>query len=348
LCVSIHSFSIKDFENLAEIKGLPIINEMKEYQIGEWMSFGDIKVKPMVVDHSALDAFMFLIESNGKRILFTGDYREHGAVGSNGGLENMINQHIVNEVDILITEGTMLSRITESTIQIKTEEELGKKAYEILNRKENKYNFVIVSSTNLDSVMNFYHNTPNNKAFVCDEYQAQLMQIAMEDKGDDYDLYKPAYIRKIKRNIYIWGKQKELRREDGFYGADYEKMREKGFVMLVRVNKNPNFNNNKFEKALNLFEDEDPMILYSMWEGYLKGKHKDESIVNFIGNYRKEHLHTSGHAYVENIKKVIKMVNPKVIIPMHTECADEFTNIEEFNMYSDRVVVLNDGQIFEV
>ena len=40
-----------------------------------------------------------------------------------------------------------------------------------------------------------------------------------------------------------------------------------------------------------------------------------------------EILHTSGHAYVETIEKLIRLTNPKTIIPMHTECADDFGKI---------------------
>ena len=78
------------------------------------------------------------------------------------------------------------------------------------------------------------------------------------------------------------------------------------------------------------------------------GKHKDENLVQFIGNFRKEDLHTSGHAYVDTIKKVIDAVKPKVIIPMHTECADEFKNFDEFLIYKERVEVLSDGKIFDI
>ena len=42
---------------------------------------GDIKVTPFSVDHSAYDAYMFLIETPGLAILHTGDYRNHGYRG---------------------------------------------------------------------------------------------------------------------------------------------------------------------------------------------------------------------------------------------------------------------------
>jgi ribonuclease J len=330
-------------------KGLPIIEDMVEYKIGQWMYFGEIRVKPLVVDHSALDSYMFLIEVNGKRILFTGDFREHGITGENNRLEKMIHNYVGDEVDILITEGTMLSRIDDAKPnQVMTEEDLGNKAREIFSKTENKHNFVLVSSTNLDSIMEFYHAVPYYKAFVCDEYQARLMQIAMEDKGKYYKKYRPSYIGSIRRPIYIMGKLNGLSNVDGYFKADFNKMREKGFVMLVRANKNPKSEQGRFKKVINYFAEDNPLIIYSMWEGYLKGKHKDENIVNFIGNYRMEHLHTSGHAYVETIKKLIELTNPKIIIPMHTECADVFANIQEFKEYANRVKVLEDGEIFEL
>ncbi len=37
--------------------------------------------KPLLVDHSAYNSFMFLIEADGKRVLYTGDYRNHGYKG---------------------------------------------------------------------------------------------------------------------------------------------------------------------------------------------------------------------------------------------------------------------------
>lgn len=42
------------------------------------------------------------------------------------------------------------------------------------------------------------------------------------------------------------------------------------------------------------------------------------------------------------------MVNLKIIIPIHTECADEFVKIEEFKKYSNRIKVLADVQEFKV
>lgn len=89
------------------------------------------------------------------------------------------------------------------------------------------------------------------------------------------------------------------------------------------------------------------LIIYSKWSGYLEGEHANAKIQEFIGNHRMEKLHTSGHAYVETIEKLIRLTKPEVIIPMHTECADEFGRIGAFAPYRDKVRVLQDGEEFD-
>ncbi|MBR1627758.1 MAG: hypothetical protein IJ679_00640 [Lachnospiraceae bacterium] len=79
---------------------------------GTSRNFHGIEVAPLVCDHSALDAYMFVIRMGGKKILYTGDFREHGVPGS-GTFEKMIREK-VGKVDLLVTEGTMVSRKEEA------------------------------------------------------------------------------------------------------------------------------------------------------------------------------------------------------------------------------------------
>lgn len=336
---------VERLDSVQKEKGLHKIKAMEPYRIGKWKKFAEgLEVMPLVVDHSALDAYMFVIRAGGKKILFTGDFRDHGITSEFGRFEEMIEKYVGN-VDILITEGTMLSRTEEAKKNpLQTEEDLGYKAGECFEK--NHENVVLVSSTNLDSIMEFYHAVPNNKAFVCDAYQAKVILTAIEEKQKYYSKYRLATIHGIPRNFYIVGDMEELGPSQHCYRADIGKLKEKGFVMLARPNRNPKWEKGRFEKILDKLDD--PLIVYSLWEGYLKEEHADQALINFIKGHenRVEHLHTSGHAYVETIAKLIKMTNPRKIIPMHTECADEFKEIKKFQPYADRVRVLEDGQQF--
>lgn len=113
--------------------------------------------------------------------------------------------------------------------------------------------------------------------------------------------------------------------------------------MLVRKNTRSEDYISPFERLRNRFFDRNGQMIYSMWKGYLEEEHADKHLLRFIGGRPFVFLHTSGHAYVETIARLIRLVNPKVIIPMHTERPEDFISIPEFAPYYDRVKVLRDG-----
>ena len=337
---------------------LPTIERMKPYwKLGTPRDFHGIWVTPLVCDHSALDAYMYVIEINGKRILYTGDFRDHGIPGEDT-FEKMLRTY-VGKIDILVTEGTMVSRIHEEHKNpVHTEAQLGKRAEEIFST--HKENVVLVSSTNLDSIMEFYHATPKEKAFLCDPYQARVISVAIRARHkffpDKYSYHKPIY-------VLCPDEDPRYAREllgDSFAGAGLLRpfgvakasiYTGTGFVMLARPNHNPDVEIGKFEKHLSHMTD--PFITYSMWTGYLKGgKAEEPAVVKFMDGFmdadHMEVLHTSGHAYVETLEKLMDMTKPEVIIPMHTECRDSFGKIESFSTYRDRLHPIEDGCVYEL
>jgi ribonuclease J len=122
-----------------------------------------------MVDHSAFDAYMFLIEAEGKRVLYTGDFRTHGFRGK--AVLPMLRNY-VGQVDVLITEGTMLSRGRRGG-QVGACPATGNPAVVM---EEYKYVFVVCSSTNIDRIGSVYQSVPYGKYFLCDPYQQTVLQ----------------------------------------------------------------------------------------------------------------------------------------------------------------------------
>lgn len=113
----------------------------------------DIKVTPYYVSHSAADAYMFVVECDKKKVLHTGDFRDHGYQGN--ALLPMVGYYISRKkIDVLITEGTMLSR---DDIRLMSEEELQEQAKTIMNKYDNI--FVMCSSMDADRLASFYWAT---------------------------------------------------------------------------------------------------------------------------------------------------------------------------------------------
>jgi ribonuclease J len=106
------------------------LKSFKTFKVAQKITKGDITVTPYLVSHSACDAFIFLVEVGGKRILHTGDFRGHGYLGK--GLIPTIENHITHQpVDVLITEGTMLSRQSEKVLH---ERDIQQKAITLMKK----------------------------------------------------------------------------------------------------------------------------------------------------------------------------------------------------------------------
>ena len=223
---------------------IAVIERFKTFGETYPIKIKDITIRPIQVNHSAFDAYMFLIECDGKRILHTGDFRTHG-YGGNLVMPTLTN--CVGKVDALITEGTTLSRPDDTII---TEQELQQQAHKLLS--DNKYVFAMCSSTNIDRMAAFYNATPRGKYFLCDDYQKDLLKfVAKNARSPEYKFEK----------IHS-------------YGANLlEKMRKRGFCMMVRSGK-------KFNDIIEQFPDS--LFIYSMWAGYLSGEAKIESIAEMV------------------------------------------------------------------
>jgi len=268
------------------------IRDFKTFKALDKIVIEDLIVTPLLVDHSAFDAYMFLIESGGKRILHTGDFRVHGFRGK--AVIPTLKKY-VGTVDVLITEGTSLSRESKTLLE---EAELQMLAKHML--ADYKYVFVLCASTNIDRIAAFYHATPRGKYFVCDDYQKKILDIVTKHAKDKTPLYNF-------QKVITYGSNMD------------DKFRERGFCMLVR-------SNDYFNQIMQKFPD--AAFLYSMWEGYRNGKNRNEAIMNFTSNYDFQPFHTSGHASKTAIKVVCDTVKPKVgVIPIHSEAPHNMDNL---------------------
>lgn len=281
------------------------INDFKTYKISEKIVVDDILVTPIEVDHSAFNANMYLIECDGKRVLHTGDFRTHGQRGKS--VLKALEKY-VGKVDCLICEGTTLSRLKE---KVMTENELQYKAEQIF--KDNKNIFVLCSSTNIDRIAALHKAAIKaNRYFVCDKYQKEVLMYI--DSISRSELYK------FKRKVLSYGNN------------IIQKMKDKGFVMLVR-------DNYISKEAMKQFPNS--KFVYSQWEGYLNEKFSEYKKLQEFVPKDYIYLHTSGHADYEAIKSVCEIVKAKVIVPIHTEKPEVF---EQMDLTESYIKLLKDNE----
>lgn len=309
-----HADSLKE----RATKSLEALEHFKVYKPKHTETVGDIRITPYFVSHSAIDAHMFLIECDGITILHTGDFRDHGYMGK--GLEkNLIANIVPKQIDVLVTEGTMLSRIAE---KVPTEWDLQKKTIDIFNKYKNA--FVLCSSMDADRIVTMYQATRKQKKyrwFVTDSYQGeQIRNIRMQLTGIYSDLcYGDILVQ---------------------HDDILEKMLENGFTMLVR-------NTDTFRKLLKEImphiDVQQTVFIYSQFEGYINKALPTfkQSTYDFVHSYgwAVEHVHTSGHASPQTLKKVCELVRPSMaIIPIHKEKDSNFAGLQLASELQDKIV----------
>lgn len=70
------------------------LNNVKHLEDRVPIQLGPFTITPFLVDHSAYDSYAILIESEGKRIFYTGDFRGHGRKASL--MDRLINDPPMN------------------------------------------------------------------------------------------------------------------------------------------------------------------------------------------------------------------------------------------------------------
>lgn len=308
LCKYQHLAYIKDRREQTE-KEIAKIEAMHPFEPQQVIEIGDIKITPYFVSHSAYDAYMFLIEANGTRILHTGDFRGHGYLSK--GLLPTIEKHIIKrgKIDFLITEGTMISRIDET---VRHENELKRETIELMKQYKNV--FVLCSSTDLERLATFHaaNKEIDRRPFVCDVFQKNVLGIFSESAGKQSDLFnfgEPYDFWKGNTKLLNW-------------------MQDQGFCMLVRAS-------NKFNDYIDflfpLLEQDKTLLIYSTWGEYINpdSKHANKQYIDFVGkfaNVRK--VYTSGHASADCLANVCNLVNPTSgIIPIHSENSSDYQKL---------------------
>lgn len=270
------------------------------------ITVGDISVTPYLCDHSAFDSYMLFCEADGETILYTGDFRSNGRKSFNALLSVL-----PKNVDKLLCEGTTLSRDNYVAV---SEKELEKQAIGLFCKTSGPI-FVLQSSMNIDRIVTMYRAAKqSNRIFLEEVYMADIATAA----GNN--IPNPNF-----KDVYAFitspTKYSMLTKYKNKAGKSF--IAKRPFVMCVR-----NSMLHYLKTLSNKMSFEDGILVYSFWSGY----RETEDMKYFLSECEKLGLkiftlHTSGHADKKTLKQLIEKVQPKILIPVHTENAGRFRAI---------------------
>ncbi len=300
----------------------------------ETITLGPFKITPFLVDHSAYDAYSLLIEGNGKRLIYSGDFRAHGRKAK---LFYKLLSDPPQEIDVLLMEGTTLGR-SNSNEGFQTEDDLVSE-FEHEFKKIKGLALVWCSGQNIDRLVTVFKACRKaRRQFIVDMYTAEILRATENPKIPQADwegirVFLPKSQKQQileKRLFEISNRYKPYR----IYPEDLAKETSRS-VMLFRPSMKKDLENADCLSRAGL--------IYSLWEGYLRMP-KQTKFLNWLKEKKipLTPIHTSGHASADDLQKMAQALNPKTLVPIHSYATDQFPD------YFDRVEQKQDGIWWEV
>ncbi len=284
----------EDKEKIRRLNTFRTWQRTKPHAKPQSFEVGDIRVTPFFNCHSIYDSYMLLIEADGKRIWHTGDFREHGYMGK--GLVPTLKRFATN-IDVLITEGTMLKREDECI----HEYEVSRRMASVMDAF--KYIVVLASATDIERLASIKEAAKKARKdlYICSGYMKRTMQIFTRREAEASKglfAFQPKCI--------------------GYEDSKIHAMQKKGFVLITGVTHQA-----FVEELCKNLDPSEVLFIYSSWDGYYKDpvqvkvnplyKLFRDAFQNVVD------IHTSGHADRKTIYKAIEIMNPKEVICIHKE-----------------------------
>lgn len=298
--------------------------------LGSWLDqdmgkvkIGSLEVEGISVDHSLPGACGFIVNSDEGSLVYTGDIRFHGYRRKLS--ENFVEKAKSVNPTWLLVEGT---RIQKS--EIDDEKDVSRKIGQYISKTKSVV-FVEYPMRDLDRALSIYYAAKENgRNFAVNLKSAYLIELL----GD----LSPIRLDDVK--IFIpqkgWGLISKEGYDDQQIAHDYSLWeqnlitRDNVIIAQDLVNKP-----HKYVVSMNMWEinslldikPKDAIWIKSSCEPFTDDMELDEERKkNWLKkfNIKEYYAHASGHASGKEIKKMIKDLNPKHVIPVHTEHSNEF------------------------
>ena len=230
---------------------------------------GTFAVTPILTDHSAFDAYMLLVECDGKRLLYTGDFRRHGRKST---LVDAMMARPPLDIDVLLTEGTNLGSDKPVTSETAIEGDF----VELFQRIRGRV-FVMWSGQNVDRTVTFYRAAKRTgRTLAIDLYTADVLDRISEGTGlprAGFDSLKVVVTRGL-RNSYAKQRRQDFVARMAAKGMAAKDLRAGRHVIMLRRALMPDF------RRAGVDPTAEDGFSFSMWSGYLKEPLYQAPVVN--------------------------------------------------------------------
>lgn len=312
----------------------PVPSQGWDYQSGQSFEVDPFRITPFLVDHSAYDAYALLVESDGKRLFYSGDLRAHGRKGV---LFEQLVAYPPANIDALLLEGSSLGRLNDDQ-HFPTEADIEAQLVQAFSATEGLA-LVHTSAQNIDRVVSILRACKRTgRKLIIDLYTAAILEATgnlhiPQSNWPEVALFIPQAQRiQIKENA--WFDLLKHHAANRIFIENLYEAQSKSTLLFRPLHCSDLERSNCLNGAT---------YIYSQWEGYWESdsynKLKEWLERNSIP---KLSIHTSGHASPGDLKKIVAAINPRKVVPIHTFFPERYSELFQ------NVEVHNDGEWWEV
>jgi ribonuclease J len=298
------------------------------------MTLGPFTVTPYLNDHSAFDAYSLLVEADGRRLFYTGDFRAHGR--KRGVFERLLRDR--PNVDVLLMEGTNIREDADPEACGPSEVDV-EASVAALARQTRGLVLAAFSAQNIDRLVTMFRAAKRSgRELVLDLYGATMaaatgLATIPQASWDGVRVFLPRGQKARILQAEAFDRAHAVR-ASRIYG---EELRERAgeLIMLFR---------GSMIRELDAAGCLDGAALaWSMWPGYLRDESGSE-----LQAWATErgiplsHHHASGHAFIPDLRRLVDALAPDRVVPIHSFAGDRYREL------FPRVDRRNDGESWTV
>ncbi len=308
----------------------PIPSSGWDFNSEQSFEIGPFRVTPYLVDHAAYDAYALLVESDGKRLFYSGDFRAHGRKAA---LFERLVAHPPTKIDALLLEGTSLGQVDQEHV-FPTESDLEAQFIDAFSTAE-RLVLVHASAQNIDRIVTILRaSKKTGRTLIIDLYTAAVLEATCNPHIPRSDwpgiaLFVPQVQRRqIKK--HAWFDLLHRHAKNRVYLEQIQATPE-NFVMLFRPLHTTDLEQGNCLKGA--------MYIYSQWEGYWEqGKYDSVKAWLADNDLPKRSLHTSGHACLADLRTFVHALSPGKVVPIHSFYPERYFDVfAEVELHEDGV-----------
>jgi ribonuclease J len=285
------------------------------------MQFGPFTVTPYLVDHSGYDSYALVVDAGGRRLMYTGDLRGHGRKSA---LFDRMLASPPAGVDTLLMEGTHIRAASDNGpagAVVLTESQVEADMAATF-RATAGLPVVVSSAQNIDRLVTVYRAARKaGRTLLVDLYTASVAQATGRST-----IPQPGFPG---LGVYISQRQRVMVKQSGEFHRTRDLHAHRVFPEELVANPHRYVvltGSSSVAELLRAGALASGVVVWSLWSGYLAEPSgtRLRAVVAAAGVRFVEH-HTSGHAPLVDLQRLVAAIKPVRIVPIHTEGAEEYS-----------------------